>query len=181
MAKPDRHFMNVFSAVLGILIAIALVLIGVSRLVDSGPKGARNAEDPLLQAEAHERIKPFGEVAVAGADNSALAIEAPPAPAGEAPVVAAAPASAAAAPADGKATYDMACSACHAAGIAGAPKVGDKAAWAARIAQGMSTLHQHAIKGYQGSAGVMPAKGGRADLSDDIVKAASEYMVSQSR
>ena len=174
MAKPDRHFMNVFSAVLGILIAIALVLIGVSRLVDSGPKGARNAEDPLLQAEAHERIKPFGEVAVAGADNSALAIEAPPAPAGEAPIVAAAPA-------DGKATYDMACSACHAAGIAGAPKVGDKAAWAARIAQGMSTLHQHAIKGYQGSAGVMPAKGGRADLSDDIVKAASEYMVSQSR
>ena len=174
MAKPDRHFMNVFSAVLGILIAIALVLIGVSRLVDSGPKGARNAEDPLLQAEAHERIKPFGEVAVAGADNSALAIEAPPATAGEAPVVAAAPA-------DGKATYDMACSACHAAGIAGAPKVGDKAAWAARIAQGMSTLHQHAIKGYQGSAGVMPAKGGRADLSDDIVKAASEYMVSQSR
>jgi len=65
--------------------------------------------------------------------------------------------------------------------FAGAPKVGDKAAWAARIAQGMSTLHQHAIKGYQGSAGVMPAKGGRADLSDDIVKAASEYMVSQSR
>jgi len=174
VAKPDRHFMNVFSAVLGILIAIALVLIGVSRLVDSGPKGARNAEDPLLQAEAHERIKPFGEVAVAGADNSALAIEAPPAPAGEAPIVAAAPA-------DGKATYDMACSACHAAGIAGAPKVGDKAAWATRIAQGMSTLHQHAIKGYQGSAGVMPAKGGRADLSDDIVKAASEYMVSQSR
>ena len=57
--------MNVFSAVLGILIAIALVLIGVSRLVDSGPTGARNVEDPLMQAEAHERIKPFGQVAVA--------------------------------------------------------------------------------------------------------------------
>ena len=166
--------MNVFSAVLGILIAIVLALIGVSRLVDSGPTGARNVEDPLMQAEAHERIKPFGEVAVAGTNNSARAIEASPAPAGEA-------AAAATAPADGKATYDMACSVCHGAGIAGAPKVGDKAAWAARIAQGMSTLEKHALEGYQGSAGVMPAKGGRADLSDDTVKAAVEHMAAQSR
>ena len=173
--------MNVFSAVLGILIAIVLALIGVSRLVDSGPTGARNVEDPLMQAEAHERIKPFGEVAVAGADNSALAIEPPPAPAGETPVIAAAPAAAATAPADGKATYDMACSVCHGAGIAGAPKVGDKAAWSARIAQGTSTLDKHALEGYQGGAGVMPAKGGRADLSDDSVKAAVAHMVAQSR
>lgn len=169
--------MNVFSAVLGILIAIVLALIGVSRLVDSGPTGARNVEDPLMQAEAHERIKPFGEVAVAGADNSALAIETPPAPARETPVIA----TAATAPADGKATYDMACSVCHGAGIAGAPKVGDKAAWSARIAQGTSTLDKHALEGYQGGAGVMPAKGGRADLSDDSVKAAVAHMVAQSR
>lgn len=165
--------MNVFSAVLGILIAIALLLIGVSRLVDSGPKGARDIEDPLMQAEAHERIKPFGQVAVAGADNSALAIEAPSAPAGEAPA-------AAALPADGKATYDAVCAVCHAAGIAFAPKVGDKAAWAPRIAQGLATLDKHAIEGYQGSAGIMPAKGGRADLTDELVKAAVADMVSQS-
>ena len=74
MAKTDRHFKTVFSAVLGILIAIALVLIGVSRMVDSGPKGARDTDDPLMQASAHERIKPFGQVAVAGEDNAALAI-----------------------------------------------------------------------------------------------------------
>jgi cytochrome c5 len=166
--------MNVFSAVLGILIAIALLLIGVSRLVDSGPKGARDVEDPLMQAEAHERIKPFGQVAVAGADNASLAIEAPPAPAVEAPA-------AAAAPADGKTTYETACAVCHGAGIAGAPKVGDKAAWAPRIAQGQTTLDKHAIEGYQGSAGVMPAKGGRVDLSDEIVKASVAHMVSQSR
>ena len=179
MAKPDRHFINVFSAVLGILVAIALLLIGVSRLVDSGPTGARNVDDPLMQAEAHERIKPFGQVAVAGADNSALAIETPPASAGEAPA-AAAPA-AAAAPVDGKATYETACSVCHGAGIAGAPKIGDKAAWSARIARGLPTLEKHALEGYQGNAGVMPAKGGRADLSDENVKAAIEHMVSQSR
>ena len=106
MAKPDRHFINVFSAVIGILVAIALVLIGISRLVDSGPKGARDTGDPLMQASAHERIKPFGQVAVAGADNSALAI-----PATAVPVAAGAPAAGAAAmPTDGKSVFDVACS-----------------------------------------------------------------------
>ena len=177
MAKPDRHFMNVFSAVLGILIAIALLLIGVSRLVDSGPKGARDVDDPLMQAEAHERIKPFGQVAVAGADNAAIAIAAPPpAPAGEAPA-----ASPTAAPADGKSTYETVCSVCHGAGLAGAPKVGDKAAWAPRIAQGLETLDKHALEGFQGKSGMMPAKGGRLDLSDELVKATVAHMVSQSR
>ena len=166
--------MNVFSAVLGILIAIALLLIGVSRLVDSGPKGARNVEDPLMQAEAHERIKPFGQVAVAGADNAAIAIAAPPAPAAETPA-------AAAAPTDGKSTYETVCSVCHGAGLAGAPKVGDKAAWAPRIAQGLETLDKHALEGFQGESGMMPAKGGRLDLSDELVKATVAHMVSQSR
>lgn len=166
--------MNVFSAVLGILIAIALLLIGVSRLVDSGPKGARDVEDPLMQAEAHERIKPFGQVALAGADNASIAIAAPPAPAVEAPV-------AAAAPADGKSTYETVCAVCHGAGIAGAPKVGDKAAWAPRIAQGLEALDKHALEGFQGKSGMMPAKGGRLDLSDELVKATVAHMVSQSR
>ena len=81
----------------------------------------------------------------------------------------------------GAAIYQQACVACHATGVAGAPKLGDKAAWAPRIAQGIEVLQQHAINGYQGSTGVMPAKGGRADLSDDAVKAAVEYMVSNSQ
>jgi len=169
MAKHDRHFVNVFSAVLGILIAIALVLIGVSRSVDSGPKGARDTSDPLMQAGAQERTKPFGQVAVAGEDNSALAIIAPVTPPAVTPA-------GAAAPTDGKSVYETACAACHGAGIAGAPKFGDKAAWGARLAQGRATLDKHAIEGFQGSAGFMPAKGGRTDLTDDAVKAAVEFM-----
>ena len=71
--------------------------------------------------------------------------------------------------------------ACHGTGIAGAPKIGDKAAWAPRIAQGAATLEKHALEGFQGQAGMMPAKGGRTDLSDDAVRAAVEYLAAQSR
>jgi cytochrome c5 len=71
--------------------------------------------------------------------------------------------------------------ACHAAGVAGAPKLGDKAAWAPRIAQGADTLHTHAIKGFQGKAGMMPPKGGNMGAKDEDVKAAVDYIVSQSK
>ena len=73
------------------------------------------------------------------------------------------------------------CAACHGAGIAGAPAVGNAAAWTARIAQGVDTLYDHAINGYQGAAGMMPAKGGNMALADDSVKAAVDYMVEKSR
>jgi cytochrome c5 len=69
------------------------------------------------------------------------------------------------------------CAACHDAGVAGAPVTGDKAAWSDRIAQGIDTLYEHAIKGFQGSVGYMPAKGGNVSLSDESVKAAVDYMV----
>lgn len=100
----------------------------------------------------------------------------------EAPAqMAAAPAStatdAAAGPVDGKATYDGLCAACHAAGIAGAPKTGDKGAWSARLAQGESTLHANAINGIR----AMPAKGGNPSLSDEAVKAAVDHMVGLSK
>ena len=69
------------------------------------------------------------------------------------------------------------CAACHTAGIAGAPTLGDAAMWADRIAKGIDELYANAINGYQGAAGFMPAKGGDASLSDDSVKAAVDYMV----
>ena len=83
--------------------------------------------------------------------------------------------------AKGEEVYAKSCSTCHGMGIAGAPKVGDAAAWEARIAQGEQTLLDHAINGYQGSAGYMPAKGGFAFLSDEDVAAAVAYMVAESQ
>jgi cytochrome c5 len=120
----------------------------------------------------------------------------PPAPQTAAPTPAPAPEAAAPAPgpaqeaapaagggnvAKGEATYKQTCFACHAAGVAGAPKLGDKAAWGPRIAQGNDTLYMHSIKGFQGKAGMMPPKGGNMSLSDADVKAAVDYMVAQSK
>lgn len=79
--------------------------------------------------------------------------------------------------AGGKEVYDSTCVACHGAGVLGAPKIGDKAAWAPRVATGVSTLHASALKG----KGVMPPKGGNAGLSDADVTAAVDYMVSQAK
>ena len=97
---------------------------------------------------------------------------------------AAAPASApAAAPAaSGKAVYEASCVACHGAGVGGAPKLGDKAAWSARIAQGKDTLYKHALQGFQAKAMMaMPPKGGNASLPDADVKAAVDYMADASK
>ena len=107
------------------------------------------------------------------------------APAAAAPTAAPAAAAPATAPAGatadaGKKTYDSACMACHGAGVAGAPKFGDKAAWKARIAQGEATLYTHALKGFQGKAGMMPPKGG-SSASDDDIKAAVRYMVAAAK
>jgi cytochrome c5 len=84
-------------------------------------------------------------------------------------------------PSQGKKVYDSACFACHAQGVAGAPKIGDKAAWEPRIAQGMDTLVTHAVNGFQGKSGVMPPKGGYMNLSDEEVAAAVAYMVEQAK
>lgn len=82
---------------------------------------------------------------------------------------------------NGEAIYNQTCVACHGAGVAGAPKIGDKADWGPRIAKGKDTLYTHALQGFQGSKGVMPPKGGNTSLSDADVKAAVDYMVSKAQ
>ncbi|TFH49758.1 MAG: cytochrome c5 family protein [Lysobacterales bacterium] len=113
-----------------------------------------------------ERIKPFGQVRVGKSDEV---------------VVAAAPTMPGAAPADagaksGEQVFNATCTVCHTAGVAGAPKVGDKAAWEPRLARGMDALVNSSVKG----KGAMPPKGGNASLSDAEVKSAVQYMLEKS-
>lgn len=79
----------------------------------------------------------------------------------------------------GESPYKKTCSMCHASGAAGAPIIGNKGDWEPRIAAGKVQLYQHAIAGFAGEKGMMPAKGGNATLSDDEVKAAVDYMLSK--
>ena len=126
---------------------------------------------PYLQGVG-DRLQPFAKVAVAGQDNSALQIES---------TTAAGSAAGPAPPQNGDELYEQACKTCHGAGIGGAPKTGDAALWTARIAKGDAILYEHAIKGFTGTAGMMPAKGGRVDVSDDLVKQAVDHMVKASK
>ena len=85
-------------------------------------------------------------------------------------------------PHPGKETYESACAVCHDGGAAGAPKFGDPdEGWPARIAQGVDVLYDHALNGFEGADGMMPAKGGRRFLDDESVKAAVDYMVENSK
>jgi cytochrome c5 len=128
--------------------------------------------------------EPEAPAAPAAATAANAAPAAAPAEAGApaAAAVPAAPAAAATASASGagKTLYSSACVACHGAGIAGAPKFGDKAAWAPRIAQGANVLYEHAIKGFQGKNGMMPPKGG-SSAPDADVKSAVDYMVAAAK
>lgn len=157
----DREFLKTFSGLLAALVALTVVIFVVAQMISGA--GKTQPKVAQVDSEIAQRIKPVGELVVAGATAVAN---------GVVPVANAT---------DGKATYDKACVACHGAGVAGAPKIGDSAAWTARIAQGNDTLYNHAIKGYQGKKGFMPAKGGNAALSDPEVKAAVDFMVSKSK
>lgn len=129
--------------------------------------------------------------ACSGSDSATTAKAPAPAPAPApaapaAPVAApaaapAAPVAAAPAGVNGEGVYKKVCALCHAAGVAGAPLPGNKEEWAPRIAQGNDILYKHAIEGFTGSKGMMPARGGGASLTDDEVKAAVDYMVAKSK
>ena len=96
------------------------------------------------------------------------------------PVVPVAASPVAAEHAAGKRVFDQTCGLCHGAGVGGAPRPGDTANWAPRIAQGTDVLYRHALEGFSGATSYMPARGGTA-VTDSDVKAGVDYMVSLSR
>ena len=143
-----------------LLLAIAMV---------GGAQAQDLTEDQRALIEA--RIAPVGEVCVQGESCGGLP--------GGAAAPAAGGAGAVAAASDGEATYNMACMACHASGAGGAPVVGNIEAWEPRIAKGIEALHASGLNGVPGTT--MMAKGGRADLADDAIIAAVDYMVENSQ
>ena len=158
--------------VLAFVVPIAAIF-AIIHFVMSGEKPRTSVT--MSDKAIAERIKPVGSAPEVEKVPSPVA----PVPAAAPVVVAAAAGDSKAAPAagNGKAVHDASCQACHATGAAGAPKTGDKAAWAPRIATGLATLQNSALKGKN----AMPAKGGNASLADGDVKAAVDYMVAQSK
>ena len=161
------------------------------------PRGgdASLTDDEVARAIVFMANQSGGKLKEPAAPKEAAAKPEPPKPAPQQQAQAApaetkpapAPAAAAAKPAadsksaagsaDGKAVYDKICFACHAQGLAGAPKLGDKAAWEPRIKQGMATLMQSVTQG----KGAMPPKAGSPALTDAELRAGVEFMVSQSK
>jgi cytochrome c5 len=194
MSQPHQHHdpiednidSNPVRLAIGITIGAAALVVGIILVVQFaiGMYGARERKDDPAMSDASvaKRLAPVAHVVI---DPNAAPPAAPAAaPAAQVAVVspalppAAAPAAGAkAAGGNGKSTYDGVCMACHGTGVAGAPKLGDKAAWAPRIKQGKDTLYNHALHG----KGAMPPKGGNASLAADAVKAAVDYMVSASQ
>lgn len=144
-------------------IVTVLILFGLILLVlDNALELGKNATAPASMDEeaVAERIKPVAEVNI-----------------GEPPAVQAPAEEDTNTGSAGEQIVTQVCAACHASGLMNSPRIGNVADWAPRIEKGMDTLHKHAIEGFN----MMPAKGGRGDLSDEAIMEAVDYMVAQSQ
>lgn len=173
MTPSDKGFLRQFSILIAGLCVLTLVLIVTAiSIYDHEPEDT----NPDAAKAVAARLAPAG--AVYAGNTGLAAMEAAQAAAAKA----AASQVAYGGTTNGKVIYDHLCTSCHTAGINGAPKLGNKADWAPRIAEGLSTLIQHATHGYTGPDGNhMPAKGGNPALTDAQIKAAVTWIVSQAK
>ena len=156
----EANSVHLGSAAVGV--GVILVLVGV---IYSLTVGTMPVMDPVADTSVDDRLRPVGQVRVAGGSEAA------------APAAASAPAKVAAAgsAASGEAVYGKACVVCHASGAAGAPKLGDKGAWGGRVGLGIDTLVESVTNG----KGAMPPRGTCGTCSDADLRAAVEFMVSK--
>jgi cytochrome c5 len=170
LSKADDIFYREFAVIILLLFLFTVCMIFLARFIGSNAfENMQNSDRAIVQ-----RIEPMGQVRVGDPNKTTEA------PAAAAPQVAAAQPQApatqpeAAAKAGDK-VYNSACVACHAAGVAGAPKLGDKAAWEPRLAQGMDGLVSSVVKGKN----AMPPKAGNPSLSEEDIRSAVKYMLEQ--
>jgi cytochrome c5 len=165
----DLDFLKRFSMVIAFLMAVTLGLILFAGYLHHQQPHEAN---PIEVARTDARIAPAGDV-YAGATGAAAQAEAAlrAAEAAKGQV-------AYGGTLEGGVIYDNLCAGCHKSGAGGAPTL-TAAGMGARAGQGKDTLYKHAIEGYTGSAGVMPAKGGNPALTDDQVKATVDWMLEQ--
>lgn len=150
----DTAFGKVFAGMISGMVALTVVLVILA--YSMGGEMSSKVSDFRMKMKNQEtmaRVAPVASIAVGEVAEQAAAADS--------------------GPVSGEEVYQTACVACHGAGVAGAPKFGDAAAWEPRIAQGAETLYEHALNGFN----AMPAKGGNTSLSDDAVKAAVDYMI----
>ncbi len=170
MRNHDLVFLKHFSMVIGFLVLVTIVLLGFAAYMHTTMPVDAN---PARQAQIDERIEPVGAVYAGSTGQAAMAAAADAAKAAAASQVAYGGSL------DGSVIFGNLCTGCHTSGANGAPKL-EKAAWTARVAQGIPTLVSHAINGYRGPDGnQMPAKGGNPALTDAQVEATVKWMVGQ--
>lgn len=167
----DQKFFDLYSLVIGALALFALGILVLAMWLADRTQGVYTQESEEYQAAINERIAPLGQVRLPGEEQQSdapnMAVAEEPEPVATAMT--------------GPQVYNSACISCHGNGVGNAPIVGNADAWEPRIAKGTDVLYDHAINGFNGEVGVMIAKGGRMDLSDEEVRNAVDYMISESQ
>ena len=169
--QQDQKHSSLFDRSTLLIIFTAIVVVSFSFFASnmSDFTAGRSLSGTEYHATVEERIRPFGRVKLPGEEHTADELKVD-----EVELAELHPTTL-----SGPQVFNEACIVCHGSGIGGAPILDDSAAWQPRIAQGMDTLYLHALEGYTGSAGYMPPKGARLDLSDQEVNDAVDYMLSQ--
>jgi len=167
--EQDALFVRNFSLVLIFLAAVCIIAFIIAKMISGRFLHSEDTDVAIA-----ERLAPVGSVNIdepfTMGGNGETQVS-PAEPTAAADVAVATPSDA------GKAAYGKICFACHDAGVAGAPKLGDAQAWAGRLEKGTEMLVSNAITGFTGDVGMMPPKGGMASLSDDEVRAAVMYQL----
>lgn len=169
--QHDRQQTSIFGGKALALVLIAVAAFGLYEFATHMAHFTHNVHKVEYEVydTVGERIRPFGRVKLPGEELAPGEIEVDEVPAADPHPT----------ELSGPQVFNEACIVCHGNGIGGAPILEDRANWAPRIAQGRETVYRHAIEGYTGSAGYMPPKGARLDLSDDEIRAAVDYMLSR--